>query len=280
MSFSTNLKGAMIHARRWIPSNTKKRISSIRSSIPKASKTLFGKRSKRAKRTIAYKLSTANITSLCNFRKLSIFLFALVWYRCLAARLFEIFHHFGYLKSKYPESIANPFPPLLWRLEPEEHRRITIKIYFCTHYYTREAPQLLCFVRSIIFRCLKNGWHEWIHFLRTWNENSKLWTKKGIVYSRSTDKKFYTFNQVYENEKLCLIISKNRWKRFIPFTVAQDRDGFKLILSREWKAPSTPLYYTSLSQLYTSRKYFTGKKPCLIKITLEEAISLDTRGNA
>lgn len=123
MSFSTNLKGAMIHARRWIPSNTKKRISSIRSSIPKASKTLFGKRSKRAKRTIAYKLSTANITSLCNFRKLSIFLFALVWYRCLAARLFEIFHHFGYLKSKYPESIANPFPPLLWRLEPEEHRR-------------------------------------------------------------------------------------------------------------------------------------------------------------
>lgn len=196
MSFSTNLKGAMIHARRWIPSNTKKRISSIRSSIPKASKTLFGKRSKRAKRTIAYKLSTANITSLCNFRKLSIFLFALVWYRCLAARLFEIFHHFGYLKSKYPESIANPFPSLLWRLEPEEHRRITIKIYFCTHYYTREAPQLSCFVRSIIFRCLKNGWHEWIHFFRTWNENSKLWTKKGIVYSRSTDKKFYTFNQV------------------------------------------------------------------------------------
>lgn len=157
---------------------------------------------------------------------------------------------------------------------------ITIKIYFCTHYYTREAPQLSCFVRSIIFRCLKNDWHEWIHFLRTWNENSKLWTKKGIVYSRSTDKKFYTFNEVYENEKLCLIISKNRWKRFIPFTVAQDRDGFKLILSREWKAPSTPLYYTSLSQLYTSRKYFTGKKPCLIKITLEEAISLDTRGNA
>lgn len=123
MKFSTNLKGAMIHARRWIPSNTKKRIFSIRSSIPKASKTLFGKRSKRAKRTIAYKLSTANITSLCNFRKLSIFLFALVWYRCLAARLFEIFHHFGYLKSKYPESIANPFPLLLWRLEPEEHRR-------------------------------------------------------------------------------------------------------------------------------------------------------------
>lgn len=149
-----------------------------------------------------------------------------------------------------------------------------------TFYYTREAPQLSCFVRSIIFRCLKNDWHEWIHFLRTWNENSKLWTKKGIVYSRSTDKKFYTFNQVYENEKLCLIISKNRWKRFILFTVAQDRGGFKLILSREWKAPSTPLYYTSLSQLYTSRKYFTGKKPCLIKITLEEAISLDTRGNA
>lgn len=108
MRFSTNLKGAMIHARRWIPSNTKKRISSIRSSIPKASKTLFG--SKRTKRTIAYKLSTANITSLCNFRKLSIFLFALVWYRCLAARLFEIFHHFGYLKSKYPESIANHHP--------------------------------------------------------------------------------------------------------------------------------------------------------------------------
>lgn len=115
MKFSTNLKGAMIHARRWIPSNTKKRISSIRSSIPKASKTLFGKRSKRAKRTIAYKLSTANITSLCNFRKLSIFLFALVWYRCLAARLFEIFHHFGYLKSKYPESIANPSSPLTSR---------------------------------------------------------------------------------------------------------------------------------------------------------------------
>lgn len=279
MKFSTNLKGAMIHARRWIPSNTKKRISSIRSSIPKASKTLFGKRSKRAKRTIAYKLSTANITSLCNFRKLSIFLFALVWYRCLAARLFEIFHHFGYLKSKYPESIANPFPPLLWRLEPEEHRRITIKIYFCTHYYTREAPQLSCFVRSIIFRCLKNGWHEWIHFLRTWNENSKLYKKKNRLFEIHRQK-FFTFNQVYENEKLCLTISKNRWKRFIPFTVAQDRDGFKLILSREWKAPSTPLYYTSLSQLYTSRKYFTGKKPCLIKITLEEAISLDTRGNA
>lgn len=125
-------------------------------------------------------------------------------------------------KEQVSRKYREPPPRFLLSFDVSNRRSIdvtiTIKIYFCTHYYTREAPQLLCFVRSIIFRCLKNGWHEWIHFLRTWNENSKLWTKKGIVYSRSTDKKFYTFNQVYENEKLCLIISKNRWKRFIPFT--------------------------------------------------------------
>lgn len=278
MKFSTNLKGAMIHARRWIPSNTKKRISSIRSSIPKASKTLFGKR---AKRTIAYKLSTANITSLCNFRKLSIFLFALVWYRCLAARLFEIFHHFGYLKSKYPESIANPFPPFLWRLEPEEHRRYYYNQNLLLHALLHTRGSSIIVLRSFDnFQVFEERLARMDTFSSNVERKFKIVNKKrNRLFEIHRQKVLYVQPSI-RKWKICLIISKNRWKRFIPFTVAQDRDGFKLILSREWKAPSTPLYYTSLSQLYTSRKYFTGKKPCLIKITLEEAISLDTRGNA
>lgn len=80
---------------------TRRRISSIRSSIPKASKTLFGKRWKRTVEQNA--TNCLRQVPLWLSKAFRILLFALVWYRYL----FEIFHHFRYLKSKYPESIAN-----------------------------------------------------------------------------------------------------------------------------------------------------------------------------
>ena len=83
---------------------TRRRISSIRSSIPKASKTLFGKRWKRTVEQNA--TNCLRQVPLWLSKAFRILLFALVWYRYL----FEIFHHFRYLKSKYPESIANHYP--------------------------------------------------------------------------------------------------------------------------------------------------------------------------
>lgn len=186
-------------------------------------------------------------------RKLFIFVFSLVWYRCLAAMLFEIFHHFGYLKSKYLESIANHHPlsssplfPLFTFQTGGASTWISMKIYFCTRYthvfVHTWTPQLSCFVRSeIIFRHLKFAFDnnqrtvgtsifffEFKNSISCVTKNSKKKESSLILFNFHQDwqiKSLFNFRRSIQNENLSLIISvtKDRWQRFIPFTVAQQR---------------------------------------------------------
>lgn len=110
------------------------------------------------------------------------------------------------VSRKYREPPSFSFSQLLSLLSRFEHfggvSNITMKIYFCTN-YTRATPQLLCFVRSIIYLKFDNDSKNDTFCLKIQKESLS-------INFPSTNKKFCVCSspgKVYENENSSLIIS-------------------------------------------------------------------------
>lgn len=165
---------------------TRRRISSIRSSIPKASKTLFGKRWKRTVEQNA--TNCLRQVPLWLSKAFRILLFALVWYRYL----FEIFHHFRYLKSKYPESIANHHPSV--QFQPAPFSPFTFRTFRRSiEYYNENLLLYELYTRnsSIIFRS--------IIYLKFDNDS------KNDTFCLKIQKESLSINFPSTNKKFCVL---------------------------------------------------------------------------